>query len=57
VIAIKAIRRSAKECLGKPEQEALKIESQISGPVFQTEDAKEGSKAFIEKRKPAYKGL
>ena len=55
-IAVKAIRRSVKECLGKPEQEALKIESQISGPVFQTEDAKEGPKAFMEKRKPAYQG-
>jgi len=55
-LAVKAIRRSVKECLGKPEQEALKIESQISGPVFQTEDAKEGPKAFMEKRKPSYQG-
>ena len=55
-IAVKAIRQSVKECLGKPEQEGLKIESRISGPVFQTEDAKEGPKAFMEKRKPAYKG-
>jgi enoyl-CoA hydratase len=55
-LAVKAIRRSVKECLGKPEQEALKIESQISGPVFQTEDAKEGPRAFMEKRKPAYQG-
>tara|TARA_Y100001933_G_scaffold42941_1_gene40221 strand:+ start:4281 stop:5078 length:798 start_codon:yes stop_codon:yes gene_type:complete len=55
-IAVKAIRQSVKECLGKPEQEGLKIESRISGPVFQTEDAKEGPKAFMEKRKPEYKG-
>jgi enoyl-CoA hydratase len=55
-LAVKAIRRSVKECLGKPEQEALKIESQISGPVFQTEDAKEGPRAFMEKRKPSYQG-
>jgi enoyl-CoA hydratase len=55
-LAVKAIRRSVKECLGKPEQEALKIENQISGPVFQTEDAKEGPRAFMEKRKPSYQG-
>jgi enoyl-CoA hydratase len=55
-LAVRAIRRSVKECLGKPEQEALRIESQISGPVFQTEDAKEGPRAFMEKRKPVYQG-
>ena len=37
-------------------RDALKIEAEISGPVFQTEDAKEGPAAFMQKRKPAYKG-
>lgn len=55
-LAVKAIRQSVKECLGKPEGEAMKIESRISGPVFQTEDAREGPKAFMEKRQPQYKG-
>lgn len=55
-LAVRAIRRSVKECLGKPEKEALRIENDISGPVFQTEDAKEGPRAFMEKRKPEYKG-
>jgi enoyl-CoA hydratase len=55
-LAVRAIRKSVKECLGKPEAEALKIESRISGPVFQTEDAKEGPRAFMEKRKPVYHG-
>ncbi len=55
-LAVKAIRRSVKECLGKPEREALKIESEISGPIFQTEDAKEGPRAFMEKRAPEYHG-
>jgi enoyl-CoA hydratase len=45
-----------KECLGKPEREALKIETEISAPVFRTEDAREGPRAFMEKRQPAYKG-
>jgi enoyl-CoA hydratase len=55
-IAVKAIRKSARACLGVPERDALKIESEISGPVFQTEDAREGPAAFMQKRKPAYKG-
>jgi enoyl-CoA hydratase len=55
-LAVKAIRRSAKACLGKPEAEALKIETAISAPVFQTEDAKEGPRAFMEKRAPVYQG-
>ncbi len=55
-IAVKAIRRSARECLGKPEREALRIENEISAPVFQTEDAKEGPRAFMEKRQPEYHG-
>ncbi|MFU8814700.1 MAG: enoyl-CoA hydratase-related protein [Pseudomonadales bacterium] len=55
-LAVRAIRRSVKECLGKPEHEALQIENRISGPVFQTEDAREGPKAFMEKRQPQYQG-
>ena len=55
-LAVKAIRRSAKACLGLPEQEAMRLESEISGPVFQTEDAREGPRAFMEKRQPVYHG-
>ena len=55
-IAVKAIRQSVKACLGKPEREALKLEGEISAPVFQTEDAREGPRAFMEKRQPVYHG-
>jgi enoyl-CoA hydratase len=55
-LAVRAIRKSARACLGLPEKEALRIENEISGPVFQTEDAREGPKAFMEKRKPQYRG-
>jgi len=37
-------------------EHAYKIESEISGKVFQTEDAKEGPKAFAEKRAPVWQG-
>ena len=55
-VAVKAIRQSARACLGVPELEALKIETEISRPVFATEDAQEGPRAFMEKRQPVYKG-
>ena len=55
-IAVRAIRRSARACLGVQELEALKIETEISAPVFKTEDAREGPRAFMEKRKPIFKG-
>jgi|TARA_B100000315_G_scaffold245974_1_gene272672 enoyl-CoA hydratase len=55
-IAVQAIRRSAREVWGHPEAEALKMESSYSRPVFQSEDAVEGPKAFMEKRTPVYKG-
>lgn len=55
-LAVKAIRRSAKQCLGLAEQDALRLETQISAPIFQTEDAREGPRAFMEKRTPQYKG-
>ena len=55
-IAVQAIRKSAHACLGVNEQDALKLETQISTPVFQSKDAQEGPRAFMEKRAPVYKG-
>ena len=55
-LAVRAIRRSARACLGLPERDGLKLESEISGPIFLTEDAREGPRAFMEKRKPQYHG-
>jgi enoyl-CoA hydratase len=55
-IAVQAIRHSAKQCQGVPEEEALRMESRFAAPVFQTEDAREGPRAFMEKRQPVYKG-
>jgi enoyl-CoA hydratase len=55
-LAVQAIKRSVIETEGLPEVEALKRELEIGQPVFKTEDAKEGPRAFSEKRKPAFKG-
>ena len=55
-IAVQAIRKSAHACLGVNEQDALKLETEISAPVFQSKDAQEGPRAFMEKRVPIYRG-
>src|SRR2546421_579154 len=54
-LAVEAIKRSVRETEGLPEDEALKIELEIGWPIFGTEDAKEGPRAFAQKRPPAFK--
>jgi enoyl-CoA hydratase len=53
-LSVEAIKRSVRETEGLPEEEALKIELEIGMPIFGTEDAAEGQKAFKEKRPPNY---
>ena len=55
-LAVQAIKKSAIESDGLTEQEALARELEIGQPVFATEDAKEGPRAFAEKRTPRFQG-
>jgi enoyl-CoA hydratase len=55
-LAVQAIKRSVIETEGLPEKEALAKELEIGWPILATEDAKEGPRAFMEKRKPDFKG-
>ena len=53
-LAVQATKESVLRGLATDMKEAYKIESTIAGTVFQTEDAKEGPKAFAEKRPPVW---
>lgn len=55
-LAVRAIKNSARALLGMPEEEAMRMESRLSAPVFASRDAIEGPKAFLEKRSPSYEG-
>lgn len=55
-VAVRNIKAAVLEAECVPDQEAREIEMRLGMQVFSTEDAKEGPRAFKEKRKPVYKG-
>ena len=55
-LAVQATKESVLRCLALDLQAAYDLEQEISSTVFQSEDAKEGPRAFAEKRKPVWQG-
>jgi enoyl-CoA hydratase len=53
---VQATKESVLRGLSTTLEEAYGIEQELSSHVFGTEDAKEGPKAFAEKREPRWQG-
>jgi enoyl-CoA hydratase len=54
-LAVRAAKASIKACIGHPFDEALELERNLTAHLRDTEDAREGPRAFAEKRKPHWK--
>ena len=55
-LAVRAILRTIRETEGMPEDDAFALEAKLGMAVFASEDAKEGPRAFKEKRRPEFRG-
>jgi enoyl-CoA hydratase len=54
-VAVRAILRTIRETEGMAENEAFRLESRIGVAVFASEDAREGPRAFTQKRRPEFR--
>jgi enoyl-CoA hydratase len=55
-LAVKAIKESVIRTTGMPLEKGLILEKELAAPIYSSKDAKEGPRAFKEKREPKYIG-
>lgn len=56
-VAVATAKKSINQAYEQDVEEAQKTEARYFGELFATEDVREGTRAFIEKRKPDFKGI
>ena len=55
-LSIRACLKAVTEGIELPLEEGLALETELFASLFATEDAREGTTAFLEKRRPVFKG-
>ncbi len=55
-LAVRVTRAGVRELLHRPLAEAYERQEELGGPLRRTEDAREGQRAFVQKRRPVWKG-
>jgi len=55
-LSIRACLKAVIQGLDLPLEDGLKLETELFASLFDTADAREGTSAFLEKRKPVFKG-
>lgn len=55
-LAVQAILKTVRDSEGKHEEECWREDAKVGAAVFSSEDAKEGPRAFAEKRTPVFRG-
>jgi len=55
-LSIRACLKAVTQGLGLPLERGLELETELFASLFETEDAREGLSAFLEKRSPVFKG-
>jgi enoyl-CoA hydratase/carnithine racemase len=55
-VALGLVKRSVQEAFERPLSEGLALEKELFLEAFASEDGREGVAAFVEKRKPDFRG-
>ena len=55
-LAVRKIKEGVLRASGLPLDQAYQIENEVSAAVMRSEDAREGPRAFAEKRRPRFSG-
>ncbi|MEK7247168.1 MAG: enoyl-CoA hydratase-related protein, partial [Chloroflexota bacterium] len=55
-LAVRKIKETVLKALGRPTDEGYALEDEATRFIIRTEDAREGPRAFAEKRPPRYVG-